>query len=140
MNFKSTTSLQNEWDSVLQMRERIDHLVVQTIAFEPITSPLFSNVLYNLPLQLALRVLTQVLIQMRDESAKGSELRLRDLIDDTKNVLPSVNRQNLCDVIDRQNAHIHEGRLHGDKQCQQDIAYIETQLVAWGVISTAYVL
>jgi hypothetical protein len=139
MNFNSSATLQREWGGGLQMRESIDHLVVQTIAFDAVTSPLFKNVFYNLPLQLAFGVLKQVLIQMRDESAKGSEPRLRDLLDDVKNASPWVNWQGLHDIVERQHAHTRKGQLFGDKQCQQDIADIEAQLAACGVITTAYV-
>jgi hypothetical protein len=118
MNFNSSATLQREWGGVLQMRESIDHLVVQTIAFG---------------------VLKQVLIQMRDESAKGSEPRLRDLLDNVKNASPWVNWQGLHDIVERQHAHTRKGQLFGDKQCQQDIADIEAQLAACGVITTAYV-
>ena len=112
MNLDRSTlsTLQIEWNGVVQMRQRMDHLVISTFAFDPITSPVFGDILYNLPLLLAINVLNQVLVQVGEE---GPALQA---------------------ILQRGRELAQEGRLFGDKQCLQDIADIEAQLLAWGVI------
>jgi hypothetical protein len=53
VNSNSLGTLQTKWQGVVQMRERMDQLVFATFAFDPLTSPVFGNIFYNLPLLLA---------------------------------------------------------------------------------------
>jgi hypothetical protein len=107
------STLQIEWNGVVQMRQRMDHLVISTFAFDPITSPVFGDILYNLPLLLAINVLNHVLVQVSEE---GPALQA---------------------ILQRGHQLAQEGRLLGDKQCLQDIADIEAKLLDWGVITDA---
>jgi hypothetical protein len=137
-NLNSIAAVQFEWDGVLRMRERMDQLVISTFAFDPITSPLYANIFYNLPFQLALNVLQQVLLYAKDEGLiKTSQPELDRLMESAKPVFSWVDWQALHEAVERQKELTHQGRLFCDKQCLQDISAIETQLVAWGVIAAA---
>jgi hypothetical protein len=137
-NPNSLATLQTEWHGVIQMRERMRHLVVSTFAFDANKSPAFGDLFYNLPFLLAFDVLKQVLLQAREEGLfAASRHRLVDLMDSAKTALPWVDWQCLREAVKRRNEVAHDGKLFGDIQCLQDIADIEAQLVAWGIISTA---
>ena len=82
-------SIQSDWQGVLQMRDRVRHLVLSTFAYDEIHSPIFGNILYNLPLVLAFDVLTQVLLLARDEGRfTNSQPQLEDLMDGARTSLP----------------------------------------------------
>lgn len=131
----SLTHLQEKWQGVIHMRERMDHLVISTFAFDPITSPAFGNILYNLPFLLAFDVLQQVLLQAKEEEQfTGSGQKLADLIESAKVSVPWLDWQSLSEAAARQSEVAQEGKLWGDRQCLQDIASIEAQLCAWGII------
>ena len=135
-NPQSLATLQAEWDGVVQMRERMNHLVITTFAYDPIASPAFGNILYNLPLLLAFDVLKHVLLQAKEEGLFPlSGRRLGDLMDSAQVSLPWIDWQCLREGVTSRNEVAHEGRLLGDKQCLQHIAEIEAQLAAWGVIT-----
>lgn len=127
-------TVEAEWEGVIRMRERMDHLVVTTFAFDPITSPVFGNILYNLPLLLAFDVLRQVLMQWEDRDTTSGH-SLEELLDGARTTVPWMDWQCLREAVDRRKEVAHDGRLLGDKQCLQDIANIESQLQAWGVIT-----
>ena len=136
VTLNSMVALKNQWQGVVQMRERMDHLVLTTFAFDPITSPIFGNILYNLPLLLAFDVLKQVLLQTneRDQSTDFQH-QLGDLMDSTKASLAWIDWQSLREGVERLTEVQYGGKLLGDKQCLQDIEHVESQLVAWGVIT-----
>jgi hypothetical protein len=137
-NPSSLATLQAEWQGVVRMRERIRHLVVSTFTFDTKGSPAFGDMLYNLPFLLAFDVLRQVLMQASDEGRFiGFRLELGDLMDSSKTSLSWTNWQCLREGVKRQNEVAHGGKLFGDIQCLQDIANIESQLVSWGIITTA---
>jgi len=106
-------TLQDQWDGVVRMRERMDHLVISTFAFDPITSPVFGDILYNLPLTLAINVLNAALAQVSDVGLVMQE------------------------ILQRGHELAQQGKLFGDKQCLRDIAAIESQLLNWGLITVA---
>ena len=138
VNPSAVTPLQVEWQSVLQMRSRIQHLVLSTFAFDIRRSPAFGDVLYNLPFLLAFEVLKQVLLQARAAGLiTGSGQRLADLIESSKSSLPWMDWDGLHQAMNRRNEVLQEGKLCGDAQCLADIAAIEAQLAAWAVITTA---
>jgi hypothetical protein len=131
-------TLQAEWDGVIRMRERIRHLVIFTFALDAKKSPAFGDVLYNLPLVIAFGVLKQVLQQARDqERSRDSQQPLDALMESAKTSLPWIDWRCLRAAVKRQTEVSLEGKLFGDVQCLQDIAAIEAQLVAWGVIAVA---
>ena len=137
VNPNATATLQADWQGVLRMRERMQHLVVSTFAFDPITSPVFGNILFNLPLQLALNVLAKVLLQAREGGQfAGRGCELENLLDGARASLLWIDWQALREGAQRGSELAHDGRLFGDRQCLQDIAHIEAQLFAWGVIRT----
>ncbi len=138
VNPSAVTPLQVEWQGVLQMRSRIQHLVLSTFAFDIRRSPAFGDVLYNLPFLLAFEVLKQVLLQARAAGLiTGSGQRLADLIESSKSSLPWMDWDGLHEAMNRRNEVLQEGKLCGDAQCLADIAAIEAQLAAWAVITTA---
>lgn len=131
----SLATFQAEWQGVIQMRERMRHLVVSTFAFDAKKSPAFGDLFYNLPFLLAFDVLKQVLLQAREEGLfTASRHRLSDLMDSAKGALSWVDWQHLHEAVKRRNEVAHNGKLFGDIQCLQDIADIEAQLVAWNII------
>jgi hypothetical protein len=133
----SLSVLQAEWQTVIQMRGRMQELVTSTFAFDASTSPAFGDVLYNLPFRLAFDVLKKVLLQARDEGLVAtSQQRLSDLLDSASNTLPWNNWQALREAVKRRNEVVFEGKLLGDEQCLQDIADIEAQLIAWRIITS----
>ena len=138
VNLSSLAILQAEWEGVVRMRERMRHLVLSTFAFDAARSPAFGDVLYNLPLLLAFDVLEQVLLQARaDGRFADSGRRLGNLMDSAKTALPWIDWQCLREAVKRRNEVKLHRKLFGDVQCLQDIADIEAQLIAWGVITAA---
>jgi hypothetical protein len=134
-NPNSLAILQAEWDGVVRMRERMRNLVVSTFALNTLTSPAFGDILYNLPFLLAFDVLKQVLVQAREEGQFiGIGHQLGDLVDSAKTSLSWNDWQCLREAVRRRNEVVKDGKLFGDVQCLQDMADIETQLVAWGII------
>jgi hypothetical protein len=137
-NPSSLALLQAEWQTVVQMRERMQNLITSTFAFDAYASPAFGNILYNLPFQLAFEVLKKVLLQAKDEGLiRTSQQRLADLMDSAISSLPWNNWQVLRDAVRRRNEVVHRGKLLGDQQCLQAIADIEAQLIAWRIITSA---
>ena len=137
-NPSSLETLQAEWQGVVQMRERIQNLVISTFAFDAKKSPVFGDILYNLPLRLAFDVLKQVLLQAKDEGLiRSSRRQLGDLVESAKTSLPWIDWQRLREGVKRRNEVVQGGKLFGDQQCLQDIADIEAQLLAWGIITAA---
>jgi len=135
-NLNSLTTLQAEWHGVIRMREHVRDLVISTFAVDAIRSPSLANILYNLPLVLAFEVLKQVLLQAREEgNFIDCQTQLGDLIDHAKTSLPWIDWQHLRESVKRRNEDSSDCRLFGDVQCLQDIANIEAQLIAWGIIS-----
>jgi hypothetical protein len=108
------------------------------ICFRRKKTPAFGDLLYNLPFLLAFDVLKHALLQAREEGLfTASRHRLSDLMDSAKETLSWVDWQCLWEAVKRRNQVAHDGKLVGDIQCLQDIADIEDQLVAWGIIPTA---
>lgn len=135
VNVNSLPNLQAEWQGAIRMRERIQQLVISTFAFDPTTSPAFGNVLYNLPFLLAFDVLKHVLLEAKEDGQfTGSGHRLSELMDSAKSSLPWIDWRRLKEAVKRRNEAAHDGKLVGDAQCLQDIADIEVQLLAWGVL------
>ena len=135
-NPSSLADLQAEWQTVVQMRERIQALAASTFAFDASTSPAFGGILYNLPFRLAFDVLKKVLLQAKNEGLiTTSQQRLDDLVESASKSLSWNNWQALRDAVRRRNEVVHEGKLLGDEQCLQDIAEVEAQLIAWRVLT-----
>ena len=138
INLSSVSSLQAEWQGVVQMRDRIRHLAITMFTLDARVSLTFGDVLYNLPLLLAFDVLRHVLIQAREDGYfTGSGYQLEELLLLAKTSLPWVDWQCLQDVVKRHNEVKHSGKLFGDVQCLRDIGDIETQLLSWGIIHAA---
>ena len=136
-NPSSLANLQAEWQAVVQMRERMEGLITSTFAFDASTSPAFGDVLYNLPFRLAFDVLKKALLQAKDEGLiTTSQQRLADLMDSAITSLPWNNWQGLREAVRRRNEVVHGGKLLGDEQCLQDIADVESQLIAWRIITS----
>ena len=136
-NPSSLALLQAEWHTVMQMRERIEELVISTFAVDASTSPAFGNILYNLPFRLAFEVLKKVLLQAKAEGLlTTSQQRLAGLMDSAITSLPWNNWQNLRDAVRRRNEVVYKGKLLGDEQCLQAIADVEAQLIAWHIIDS----
>jgi hypothetical protein len=137
-NPSSLALLQDEWQTVRQMRERMKQLVISTMAVDASTSPAFGDVLYNLPFRLAFEVLRKVLLQAKAEGLiTASKQRLADLMDSAITGLPWNDWQGLRDAVRRRNEVVQGGKLLGDEQCLQAIADIESQLIAWRIIVSA---
>ena len=137
-NPTALVTLQAEWQGMVQMRERIQNLVLSTFAFDTKKSPAFGDVFYNLPFRLAFEVLKRVLLYAKAEGLIAtSQQHLDDLMDSAITSLPWNNWQGLRDAVRRRNEVVHGGKLLGDEQCLQDIADVETQLIAWRIIASA---
>jgi len=132
-----SAALQSQWQAVIRMRERMDQLVISTFAFETSASPVFCNILYNLPFRLAIHVLKQALLQLSEvEQWIGSKRSLGDLMDGARTSLAWIDWPGLRECVERGNELIQHGKLFGDQQCLQAIADIEAQLLAWELITT----
>jgi hypothetical protein len=133
----SLTVLRAEWQTVVEMRERMRHLIISTFTLNASASSAFGDIFYNLPLRLAFDVLKKVLLQARDEGLiTASQQRLPDLMDSAVTSLPWNNWRSLRDAVRRRNEVVHGGKLLGDEQCLQDIADVEAQLIAWRIINS----
>ncbi len=127
--------LSSEWTGVIRMCDRMKLLVIATFAGGAITGTALRNVVYNLPLLLALDVLKQALVQARDEKLFAcSRTQLGDLMESARDSLPWIDWKGLREGVRRRNEVAHDGKLVDSEQCIQDIASVEAQLVAWGVI------
>ncbi len=136
VNLNAVQTLQSEWHDVVRMRDRIQNLVVSTFAFDAKKSPIFGDILYNLPFLLALDVLKQVLLLAREDGRfTGSRTQLDDLMDSAKTSLSWIDWQYLREGVKRRDEVAHHGKLFGDLQCLQYIAHIEAQLLAWRIIA-----
>jgi len=136
-NPNALSVLQAEWQTVVQMRERMQNLIISTFAFNATASPAFGDIFYNLPLRLAFDVFKKVLLQAKDEGLiPASHQRLADLMDSAVLSLPWNNWHSLRDAVRRRNEVVYEGKLLGDEQCLQDIADVEAQLIAWRIITS----
>jgi hypothetical protein len=134
----SLAVLQAEWQVVVQMRQRMQELVTSTFAFDVSASPAFGDIFYNLPFRLAFDVLKKVLLQANDEGLiPTSQKRLADLMDSASSSLSWNNWQALREAVRRRNKVVFEGKLLGDEQCLQDIADVESQLIAWRIITSS---
>ncbi len=101
-NTNSLETLQAEWEGVVRMRERMNHLVISTFVYNPVASPAFGNILYNLPLLLAFDVLKQVLLVAREQGMMFISGRsLEDLIDSARTSLPWMDWQCVRDGVNR---------------------------------------
>lgn len=137
-NPDALTNLQTEWDQVMAMRDRMRHLVISTFIVDQYQSPAFGNVVYNLPFLLAFDVLRQVLLQAEDEGHfAGSYRHLAGLMESAKTSLPWNDWQCIREGVERRNEVAQCGKLLGDIQCLQDIAAIESQLIAWRIIAAS---
>jgi len=135
-NPTSLVALQAEWQGAARMRDRMQELVTSTFAFDVSTSPIFGDILYNLPFRLAFDVLKKVLLQAKAEGLiTTSQQRLADLMDSASASLPWNNWQALREAVRRRNEVVHGGKLLGDEQCLADIADVEAQLIAWRIIT-----
>jgi hypothetical protein len=137
-NSSSLATLQAEWQGVVQMRERIRHLVLSTFALDANKSPAFGDVLYNLPLVLAFDVLGHALLEASDdERFAASRHELGNLMDRAKTALEWIDWQGLREGVKRRNEPAQNEKLFGDSQCLYYMAVIEAQLVAWGILTVA---
>lgn len=136
MDLATLETLQIEWNGVHHMRERVRHLAIRAFAWDPMKSPVFGDVLYNLPLGMAYDVLKQVLLIAREERQfTSSKLRLGDLMDSAKSALSWIDWECLRDGVRLRDESRQVGKLFGDIECLQQIADIESQLVAWDIIT-----
>jgi hypothetical protein len=134
----AVADLRSEWAGVVNMRKRMRLLVVATFAGGAITGPALAGVVYNVPLLLAFDVLRQTLAWARDEKLFAcSRRQLGDLMDCSKDYLPWTAWGALREGVRRRNAIAHDGQLFEAKQCLQDIANVEAQLLTWGIIEAA---
>src|SRR5215212_172525 len=103
-NPSSLALLQDEWQTVRQMRERMKGLVISAFAVDASTSPAFGDVLYNLPFRLAFEVLKKVLLQAKAEGLiTTSQQRLADLMESAITSLSWTNWHSLRDAVRRRN-------------------------------------
>jgi hypothetical protein len=147
MKLSSATveKLRVEWDGVVQMRTRMESIVMGTFAggsplsgFSSLAGFAVRDIVYNLPLLLAFDVLKQVLAKARDESLfVCSRNQLGDLMESGKDFLPWIDWDALREGVRRRNAVAHDGELFDGKQCLKDIGSVEAQLVAWNIIDAA---
>jgi hypothetical protein len=136
VNLNELPTLQAEWQGVVRMRDRIRNLVISTFALDARRSPIFGDMLYNLPCLLAFDVLKRVLLQASEAGqAIGSQGSLSELMESAKTSLPWIDWHSLREAVNRQNKVAREGKLFGDIQCLDDIAVVETQLIAWDIIA-----
>lgn len=130
--------LQSEWAGVVKMQKRMKTLVVVTFAGGALTAPALRKVLYNLPLLLAFDVLKQTLARANEQYAFLSSRRrqptLGALMEAAKERLTWCDWSGLRDGVERRNEVAHDGKLFDGEQCLSDIANVERQLVAWGLI------
>jgi hypothetical protein len=131
--------LRSAWTGVVQMRERMKTIVIVTFAGGALTGPTLRNVVYNLPLLLAFDVLKQVLAEARDEKlfVCSPRAQLGELMECGKESLSWIDWGNLREGVRRRNSVAHDGKLFDGKQCLQDIANVEAQLLAWEIVGAA---
>ena len=140
-NLNTLATLQLEWHGVIRLRERIRRLATSTLTYNGCASPtcgIIENILYNLPFLLAFDVLKKVLLEACDEGLfASSQHHLGDLMEGAKTSLTWINWQSLREAVRRRNEFTQGTKLYGDIQCLQDIADIEAQLTAWGIVPTS---
>ena len=93
VNLNSLTTLRAEWQTVVQMRSRMQNLITSTFTFDVSTSPAFGDVFCDLPSRLAFDVLKKVLLQAKAEGRiTTSQQRLADLMDSAMTSLEQLAR------------------------------------------------
>lgn len=127
---------QSDWDGVGKMFERMRHLVLVSFVGGRLTAgPGLREVVYNLPMLLASDVLKNVVQSVRDEGIVVWPTK--KLWEGAQIALPWNNWDELKAGVDRRNEIAYEGKLFGCSECCKDIANIQEQLVAWGIIDPA---
>ena len=134
----AVAELRSEWTGVVKMRDRMKTVVIVTFAGGALTGSALRNIVYNLPLLLAFDVLKQALAKAIDEDLfECSKSSLGALMKCGKRSLPWIDWDTLKKGVGRRNEVAHDGKLFDGKQCLQDIASVEAQLLAWEIIDPA---
>jgi hypothetical protein len=148
MKLSSTTveKLKSEWTGVVLMRNRMKRIVMFAFVggspgsgFSALAVSAVRDIVYNLPLLLAFDVLKQALAEAKNENlfvCSGNRPGLTQLMHCGKHSLPWIDWDALLKGIQHRNAIAHDGELFDQEQCLQDIASVETQLLAWDIIDT----
>lgn len=129
---------QSDWVGVGKMFESMRRLVVGSFVGGGLpTTPGLAKVVYNLPMLLAFDVLKNV---VQSACVERGVRPNKKLWEGAQSALPWKNWKELKAGVDRRNEIAHDGKLFGCSECCKDIANVQEQLVAWGIIDSAQVI
>jgi hypothetical protein len=127
-------ALRSEWSAVVQVRDRMSKLMAGPVG--SIADGTLHSVVYNLPLLLAFNVLEKVLRAVKKQrQIPGNSEQLGDLMDLLQGDPSWQEWSVLRDGERRRHAIIHAGELFSGVECLADIAAVEEQLGAWGILA-----
>ena len=128
-------ALRDAWAGAERMRARMQAHVIG--AFARIPQVGLAHAIYNLPLLLACDVLRQALAhQKRQRLFKAKGNSLGQLMESARDALQWIDYEGMRQVVVRRNAIAHDGLLFEAEVCLADIARIEAQLRAWGILNS----
>jgi hypothetical protein len=127
-------AIRSEWSAVVNVRERMSKLMAGPVG--SIADGTLHSVVYNLPLLLAFSVLEKVLRALKKQrQIPGNSEQLGDLMDMLQGDPSWQEWSVLRDGERRRHAIIHTGELFSGVECLADIAAVEEQLGAWGILA-----
>jgi hypothetical protein len=130
----AVAALRSEWSAVVQVRDRISKLMAGPLG--SVADSTLHSVVYNLPLLLAFNVLEKVLRAVKKQrQIPGNSEQLGDLMDLLQGDPSWQEWSVLRDGERRRHAIIHTGELFSGVECLADIAAVEEQLGAWGMLA-----
>jgi hypothetical protein len=130
----AVAAIRSEWSAVVTVRERMRNLMAGPVG--SIADGALYSVVYNLPLLLAFNVLERVLRTLKKQrQIPGQEQQLGELMDLFQGDPSWLEWSVLRDGERRRHAITHTGELFSGVECLADIAAVEEQLAAWGLLA-----
>jgi hypothetical protein len=130
----AVAAIRSEWSAVVTVRDRMRNLMAGPVG--SIADGALHSVVYNLPLLLAFNVLERVLRALKKQrQIPGHAEQLGELLDLFQGYPSWLEWSVLRDGERRRNAIMHAGELFSGVECLADIAAVEEQLDAWGILA-----
>ncbi len=130
----TVATIRSEWSAVVTVRERMRNLMAGPVG--SIADGALYSVVYNLPLLLAFNVLERALRALKKQrQIPGQEQQLGELMDLFQGDPSWLEWSVLRDGERRRHAIMHTGELFSGVECLADIAAVEEQLDAWGMLA-----
>jgi hypothetical protein len=128
------SAIRSEWSAAVTVRERMRNLMAGPVG--SVADGALYSVVYNLPLLLAFNVLERILRALKKQrQIPGHEEQLGELMDLFQGDPSWLEWSVLRDGERRCHAIRRAGELFAGVECLADIAAVEEQLAAWGILA-----